>query len=297
VLSRRVAVVLADRMPLADMSRRYRLLRLSYDLKRPYDVSQLLAQRASRTDLYFHCVYGFDHFLPKTVREHRAYFCDDDRGFGEDAFHYMWYLLFREFRPTAALEIGVYRGQTITLWKLLSRTFGYECHVGCVSPFDASNDTVSTYSEKIDYYTDTVTNHKHFALPLPEFCRSRSTDPEAFAFINARRWDLIYIDGSHDYEVVRSDMRASMAAIRPGGLIVLDDSALFTDYRPPIFATAGHPGPSRSADEVDGSRLVELLGVGHNRVFQDWRAIADDEGTEGAALEADDMNLRSSGSA
>ena len=53
-----------------------------------------------------------------------------------------------------------------------------------------------------------------------------------------------------------------------GGIIVLDDSALNTDYRPPLFATAGHAGPSQLAQEVDSNRFIEILRVGHNRVFQ-----------------------------
>jgi len=52
------------------------------------------------------------------------------------------------------------------------------------------------------------------------------------------------------------------------GLIVLDDSALETAYRPPFFAKKGLPGPSRLAAEIDKSIFREILMVGHNRVFQ-----------------------------
>jgi hypothetical protein len=44
------------------------------------------------------------------LREPRHYFNQCRRGFGEDAFHAMWFLLFRQFRPVSFLEIGVYRG-------------------------------------------------------------------------------------------------------------------------------------------------------------------------------------------
>jgi hypothetical protein len=43
---------------------------------------------------------------------------------------------------------------------------------------------------------------------------------------------------------------------------------LSTLYRPPSFATSGHPGPSRIADEIDRNNFREILQVGHNRVFQ-----------------------------
>jgi hypothetical protein len=253
---------------LNSLSRKYHLARLPQGLKRPLTLTQIRAERPTRNEMYFHCVYYFDHFLPDELREHRQYFTKDQRGFGEDAFHSMWFLLFQEFRPASALEIGVYRGQTVSLWKLLSRRLGYECRVGCVSPFASAGDSVSQYQQRPDYFEDTVRNHRHFSLEMPECCRHFSTDPEAQAFIGSRLWDLIYIDGNHDYEVARRDWKVCASALAPQGLIVLDDSSLTTDYVPPRFATAGHPGPSRLAQEIDGSVFREIFSAGHNRVFQ-----------------------------
>ena len=81
-------------------------------------------------------------------------------------------------------------------------------------------------------------------------------------------WDIIYIDGNHDYDVVKADWALCSEAVAVGGLIVLDDSGLSTTYQPPAFATAGHPGPSKLAAEIDRSRYEEILQVGHNRVFR-----------------------------
>src|SRR6266446_6138178 len=106
-------------------SRTYHCFRLKRSLKRPMSLPELRRLGLSRNERYFYCVYFFDHFLPEPIREHRRYFTQNRRGFGEDAFHAMWFLLFQELRPKRALEIGVYRGQTITLWKLLSRHFGF----------------------------------------------------------------------------------------------------------------------------------------------------------------------------
>lgn len=54
----------------------------------------------------------------------------------------------------------------------------------------------------------------------------------------------------------------------PHGIVVLDDAGLTTRFKPPAFATKGHPGPSRLAAEVAQPPWVEILQVGHNRVFQ-----------------------------
>ena len=250
------------------VSRAYHLRQLDKQLKKPVRLPELLKSTLSRNEQYFHCVYLFDHVLPQEVREHRKYFVQNRRGFGEDAFHAMWWLVFQEFRPKRALEIGVYRGQTITLWKLLARHFKFECQVGCISPFASAGDSVSKYEEKIDYFEDMQRNHQHFDLPLPEACREFSTSPKAPEFVARASWDVIYIDGNHDYEVARQDWELCSRSAAPGGLIVLDDSSLNTDYRPPCFATAGHPGPSRLAAEIDSQKFLEIFSVGHNRIFQ-----------------------------
>ena len=79
---------------------------------------------------------------------------------------------------------------------------------------------------------------------------------------------LFYIDGNHDAEAVAEDFANCAKVLRPGGKIVLDDSARFTAYRPPPFATSGHPGPSRFASGLRERGFLEILCVGHNRVFE-----------------------------
>jgi hypothetical protein len=238
------------------------------ELKVPLTLAQLQEKNLSRTTAYLYCDYYFDNFLPKLFGEHRAYFVAGLRGFGEDAFHAMWFLLLEHFRPANALEIGVYRGQTITLMKLLSRHFNFQCDIGCVSPLSASGDSVSNYRNSLDYYQDVVQNHQRFDLPLPEFCRAFSTSQEGAKFIGSRPWHMIYIDGNHDYPVAKSDWDQCARSLAPDGIIVMDDSALHTDFRPPAFSTAGHPGPSQVVQEIDARRFKEIFAVGHNRVFQ-----------------------------
>ncbi len=220
------------------------------------------------TEFYERCFHFFHASLPKPLKAHRAYFEIDARGFGEKAFHAMWFLLFREFRPKSFLEIGVYRGQTLTLAALLSRKFELNCFVQGISPFSSAGDAVSKYRRDVDYYKDTLENFAHFSLPAPALLKAFSTDETAKKLIAARSWSFAYIDGNHDYEIARQDWDLCAANLQPNGIIVLDDSGLTSKYRPSIFATAGHPGPSRLAQEVDKKCFREILQVGHNRVFQ-----------------------------
>ena len=89
------------------------------------------------------CITTFAYRCPGALREHRAYFKQAGRGFGEDAFHAMWWLILKEFRPTQLLEIGVYRGQTISLWALIGRLLSLDVEVSGISPFCAAGDSVS----------------------------------------------------------------------------------------------------------------------------------------------------------
>ncbi|MEO7933694.1 MAG: class I SAM-dependent methyltransferase [Chthoniobacterales bacterium] len=210
----------------------------------------------------------FYKHLPDDIRAHRRYFNAEQRGFGEEAFHVMWWMLFREFRPRHFLEIGVYRGQTLSLAALLQRKLGIEGSVTGISPFTSSGDAVSQYRKDLDYRADTLANFVHFNLTPPNLVKAYSTDPAALEAIGNGAWDCIYIDGNHDYEVALADLLACSRALQPGGILVLDDSGLSTSYLPPAFATGGHPGPSQVASEIEPKEFEEILQVGHNRVFR-----------------------------
>lgn len=215
---------------------------------------------------YFH--HYFWNKSPHWLIEHREYFKTDFRGFGEDAFHAMWYFIFKEFSPQKALEIGIYRGQVISLWGLISEKLNVNSDIRGISPFSPAGDQVSVYLKNINYYDDVIKNCSHFNKKLPQLYRGYSTDKEMIAKIESEKWDLIYIDGNHDYEIVKKDFEICSNSLNKNGLIVLDDSSLYTEFKPKSYATAGHPGPSRLAQEIDLSNFEEILAVGHNRVFK-----------------------------
>jgi predicted O-methyltransferase YrrM len=220
------------------------------------------------TSYYLDCFRFFHRCAPEILRDHRAYFSRHGRGFGEDAFHTMWWLLFRRFSIVNFLEIGVYRGQTLTLAATIQRELGINGTVVGISPFEAARDSVSSYRQDVDYLADTRANFAHFNLAEPVLVRAYSTDEEALAMMRSRQWDCIYIDGSHEEEIAAKDWQNSAAAVKTGGLVVLDDAALKTSYEAPVFGFKGHPGPSNIAERIDRNRFREILQVGHNRVFQ-----------------------------
>ncbi len=215
---------------------------------------------------YMH--HYFQHRCPQIVRDHREYFKRDKRGFGEDAFHAMWWLHLLEYKPVQMLEMGVYRGQVILLWALINKYLHRSCEVHGISPFSPLGDAVSSYRKDLDYMADVLKNFDYWKLRSPVLVKALSTDPEAVAHIQSQPWDLIYIDGSHEYEIVLKDYGLCLENLRAGGILVLDDASLNTDYKPPSFSFAGHPGPSRVAREYADKEMEFLGAVGHNNVYK-----------------------------
>src|SRR4029078_2527568 len=110
---------------------------------------------------YLECLRFFHQKLPPEIKAHRNWFYnvpENRRGDGEDAFHVMGFLLFQEFRPPDFLEVGVFRGQTISLAALLAKSQGASCRVFGISPFTPASDGVSSYRKDIGYYEDTLRN-------------------------------------------------------------------------------------------------------------------------------------------
>ena len=246
----------------------YRYEKKQSSLMKDYSFTEASNAFKRRNDLHAYMHHYFRHLAPEPVREHRNYFNQDMRGFGEDALHAMWWTLLTEFKPTLALEIGVYRGQVVSLWGLIAKLSGFECEVHGVSPFSPAGDQVSTYLSSLDYLQETFESSRRFGLSDPHLFKGYSTDVTAVEYIKSRKWNLIYVDGNHDYEVALSDYILSRDSLQEGGVLIMDDSSLNTEFSPPSFSFAGHPGPSRVVQERAMKEMQFLGGVGHNNVFK-----------------------------
>lgn len=219
-----------------------------------------------RNAQYEYYLWLYQRKLPRRLREHRKYFSSNGRGYGENAFTAMWWELLREFRPRQLLEVGVFRGQTLSLWQMVADELNYSAEVWGISPLSEVGDEVSLYPD-LDYQLDIQMHFRHFGLQQPKLLRSLSQSSSAVELIRGSSWDLIYLDGSHDLDVVRADAEVAIQGLPDKGILVMDDASLYTDYVPFRFSFAGHPGPSMVADQV-AKDLVEIGACGHLRVFQ-----------------------------
>jgi len=231
--------------------------------------TEVMQNLPSENERYRYFVSWFDNEAPNWLREHRAFFVSEKRGFGEDAFHAMWMKLLEQERPKNIVEIGVYRGQSLSLLGFLASGLEPGSEVWGVSPMSSLGDSVSVYSDSVDYLGDVCANYEKFCRTLPNLIVARSQDAIAEEFLKSWEWDLFYVDGSHDYCDVQRDIDVAAETLRPNGLLVMDDASLYRKFRAPRFAFAGHPGPSKVASDLATGEVFQEIGTcGHNRVFR-----------------------------
>jgi hypothetical protein len=230
--------------------------------------TQAVATFSDPNKLYAYMHHYLHYLCPQRLRDHRKYFKQELRGFGEDAFHAFWWLLLSEYKPQSMLEIGVYRGQVMSLWGVIGKYLEYSAEIHGISPFSPLGDSVSAYLKNLDYMDDVLETFRFWKIDAPVLVRALSTNQKAIAHIQKHPWDLIYIDGSHDFEIVLSDYRLCRDNLNYGGILVLDDASLGTSFHPPRFSFVGHPGPSRVAREYADKEMRFLGMIGHINIFQ-----------------------------
>ena len=228
------------------------------------------------------------------LKAHRDWVEKNSWGFGDRAFHYMWYLILRDDvlqRPNPKLlEIGVYKGQVISLWALIASQLQSSVHITAISPFESAkpwfaryrllnrcaqmvvkkyrDDVLSANLYDNDDYLDHV--HRIFRqFQLPEanlsFLRGYSQDQQIYKQVAGTLFDLIYIDGGHRYEQVSQDLAMYSPCVAAGGYLVLDDAAC---NQPGSTFWKGHQSVSLAVDDWHNPGFVNVLNVGHNRVYR-----------------------------
>lgn len=217
------------------------------------------------------------------LRGHRDFVEQNSYGFGERYFHYMWKLLIDQMPSRFSfLEIGVFKGQVLSLVKLLARETTRACEIVGITPLTSAGDQYSEYVE--DDYADAIKSmFDTFELSMEnvEILQGLSTDPAIHRRAAERApFDVVYIDGSHDHDVVVNDLRHFAIHVSRGGFLVMDDASCDLNL-PRQFRAPGTRAPEEKVFRgyEDVSRAVRelvdpnpdfrhLFACGHNRVWQ-----------------------------
>jgi len=179
-------------------------------------------------------------------------------GFGERSFYHLFKLILNELPEKAnLLEIGVFKGQTLALF----RTLKPKATITGITPLDSTGGHWES-----DYAKDIKDLHTKFKLKQPNLIKGLSTDEEVIKKA-AGEYDMIYIDGGHSYEVAHSDVYKFSSFVKVGGYLVIDDCA--NKYHLPAGMFPGIETVSRAVDEqLPNEYYKEIASVVHIRVFQ-----------------------------
>ena len=232
------------------------------------------------------------------LKAHRDHVEANNLGFGDRAFHYHWYLILQHLhrlhpdRPLEALEIGVYKGQVISLWGLISKKLDFPLEVTAVSPLEGNFTPGIWHRVKLlrafrsffdpsfrqqlesgnlyqveDYEQILRDFYAYLCLDFDavRLLRGYSTQPELIAAARERTYDLIYIDGDHTYRGVIHDLKSYAVHLPPGGILVMDDGSFFLQGSK---FWKGHKAVSQACNEIEAMGFENLLNVGHNRVYR-----------------------------
>lgn len=228
------------------------------------------------------------------LKAHRDWVEKNSWGFGDRAFHYMWYLILRDdvLKRSAPklLEIGVYKGQVISLWAFIASQLHSSIQITAISPFESSKPWFArrrflnraaqmlfkTYRDDLrsanlydsENYLDCVQHiFNQFDLSSANvvFLRGYSQDPTVYERIADKSFDVIYIDGGHRYEQVTHDLEKYSRLVSRGGYLVLDDASY---HQPGTKFWKGHESVSRAAEHWGAPGFTNVLNVGHNRIYQ-----------------------------
>jgi hypothetical protein len=190
-------------------------------------------------------------------------------GFGERCFLWMWKRIVDEMPDEFTfLEIGVFRGQILAIVEYLAISSGKFVERYGITPLDSSDGHwESDYLSDIMQLHEQFKIHEHFVL-----LKGSSTEPRIIELARSKpELNILYIDGGHAYDVVRSDIEHYAPMVKPGGYLVIDDCNNRLDMPDGYFR--GIESVSKAVDEVfppfTKNEDWEYIGsVVHNRILR-----------------------------
>jgi hypothetical protein len=202
----------------------------------------------------------------KELKEYRDWIETNNFGFGERSFIWLWKLLVDEMPENFKfLEIGVYKGQIITLIELLANQINKKCMRFGISPFDNTDG----YQDS-NYIDDLMYLHYIFRLSglNLRLLNGLSTSFDIIEQASERKYNLLYIDGGHSYEVIKSDLNNYCDLVNVGGFLVIDDSANNLNLADSMFK--GKEDVTRAVNEymTNNKNFEFLFNVIHNRIYK-----------------------------
>jgi hypothetical protein len=209
-----------------------------------------------------------------TLINHRTYIEDNNLGYGEKPFHVIWReIVNSQPKKFKFLEIGVYKGQVLSLVKLLSDLKNKECEFYGVTPLSNMGDKYLKKYDSVDYALTIGSLFKKFNLEFnlnTNIINGSSVEDDIKNKVKQLGiFDVVYIDGCHNYDCVVSDILLIKEITKNGSYIIMDDASCYK----PINRIGAHLGHSDVCNAIrdyieNDNCFEEVICVGHNRVFK-----------------------------
>lgn len=201
------------------------------------------------------------------LKMHRDFVETNVFGFGERSFQWMWNLIVKEMSDKFTfLEIGVFKGQTLSLIELLANKYSKTAKRYGVTPLSTEGGVWES-----DYAKDLDTIHDEFKLDKGfTILKGLSEDPEIIKQASKLKLDILFIDGGHEERHIRNDIVEYSPLVKKGGYMVIDDCC--NSFHMPFGYFQGIYEVSLVVDEllpIAGTDEWEFIGsVVHNRIYR-----------------------------
>ena len=213
----------------------------------------------------------YEFLQHKDLQDIRGYF-EEHYGFAQNSWLPYWQAIFRSCNIENFLDVGVNSGQFSLLSKYLGKKFNKGVNVWSISPFTGVGDKYSTYEEK-DYLKVFEFACDHFGMSIKDFniIKGLSQDQEVKNQVKSVGYDLIYLDGSHDYEIVKQDIQYYVfELLKSGGIVIFDDCNSYIPFGGTLAHKQGYPDVERAVSELmdDNDEYELLFKITHNKIFR-----------------------------
>lgn len=206
--------------------------------------------------------------LSESMNAHRTFVENHIFGFGERSFHWLWSLIVQEMPENFTfLEIGVLKGQTLSLCELLAQEQGKTAKRYGVTPLSSEGGVwESDYAKDIEFIHDKFGLKKDYTI-----LNGLSEDPEVIKKASKLKLDVLYIDGGHEERHITNDIEKYSPLVKKGGYMVIDDCC--NSFAMPWGYFQGIESVTRVVDNKLPPRTANpewefVLSVVHNRVYR-----------------------------
>lgn len=203
------------------------------------------------------------------LKAHRDWVEQNGFGFGERSFLWMWWLIIDKMPDEFSfMEIGVYKGQILSLVKLIANMQGKKVIRYAITPLTGDN---WQYQDS-DYAKDIETIHDQFGLEKDyHIFQGLSSDTAIISETRQLKVDILYVDGAHDHLSVFNDLVTYYPIVNKDGYIVCDDACNDLHLASGYFH--GHQSCTDGVNEFFNMRAhkdqFEFVGnVVHNRIYK-----------------------------